>query len=91
MEKLTKASKKLKLKIDIEFTSKVARVVNLKSSLAALLGLRPSALRLFSIEEGCVIVTFLIPDFVADTIFGADKRMSISQKEGFQSLSVLRV
>ena len=89
LEKLTKASKKLKLKMDIELTSKVARVINLKSSLAALLGLRPSALRLFSIEEGCVLVTFLIPATVAGSVFPADKKVDAQQMEGFRSLSVL--
>ena len=89
LEKFTKASKKLTLKIDIEVTSKVAKVVNLKSSVAALLGLRPTALRLLGIEEGCVIVTFLIPAFVADAIFGAGKIVSTKLKEELRNLPVL--
>ena len=87
LEKVTEASIKLCLKLDIEVTSKVAKVVNLKSSVAALLGLKPSALRLFSVEEGCVIVTFLIPAFVADIIFATGKMITMSK--GFQDLSVL--
>lgn len=91
LEKYTGASKKLKFKIDIDLTSKVARVINLKSSLAALLGLRPSALRLYGIEEGCVVVTFLIPAFVADRVFPGDRMMDPRQIEALQSFSVLQV
>ena len=86
LEKFTKNSKKLKLKMDIELTCKVARIVDLKYSLGAILGLRPSALRLYSVEEGCVIVTFLIPAFVKDAIF---KKITDKQKKDIQALSVL--
>lgn len=89
LEKCTEASKRMKLKIDIERTTKVAKVVDLKSSIAALLRLRPSALRLISVEEGCVMITFLIPVAVADTMFAAHKTMTPKQVEGFKSLSVL--
>lgn len=91
LEKFTKASRKLKLKIDIGLTSKVAKVVDLKSSLAALLDLTPSALRLFSIEEGCVVVTFFIPAFVADVVFPANNNFSTKYEEGFRRLSILRL
>ena len=87
LEKITEASIKLCLKLDIEVTTKVAKVVNLKSSVAALLGLNPSALRLFSIEEGCVIVTFLIPAFVADIIFTSG-RMTSKRVRSFHELSI---
>jgi hypothetical protein len=91
LEVFTQASKKLKLKFEIELTSKMARVVSLKSSIAALLGLRPSALRLFSIEEGCVVVTFLVPTFAADYIFPPGKNMNFGLAEDLQHLSVLRL
>ena len=88
LEKITEASKKLCLKLDIEVTSKVTKLVDLKSTVAALLGLKPSALRLYSVEEGCVVVTFLIPFFVVDIVFAAG-RMTSKTMKSFQELSVL--
>ena len=82
-------SKELVLKIDsINLSSKVIEVDNLRQVIAETLGLRPSVLRLVSIEEGCVIVTFLIAKAVGDIIFHPGKELSESQRERFRSLSV---
>lgn len=89
LEESTKSSKKLKFKIDIESTSKVARVVNLKSAIAKILGLKPSALRLYSVEEGCVIATFLIPAHVADAIFSSDVVLTAEERKELRDLSVI--
>jgi hypothetical protein len=88
LEKDAKVSAKLVLKFDITVTAKIAKVVDLKSSLAALLKVNPSALRLFSIKEGCVIVTFLVPAFLTE-VFGASRPVSSSLKEELLGLSVL--
>ena len=85
LENFDQASKKVKLKFDIASTSKVVKIINLKSALADVLGLIPSALRLFSIEEGCVVVTFLIPSSIADVI------SKILTPELLQALSILWV
>ena len=89
LEKLTKSSKKLQLKFDIEPTTKAANLVSLKSTLCEILDLMPSALRIFSVEEGCIVMTFLIPVAVADLIFGAGKKIAVEQKEALRDLSVI--
>ena len=87
--KLTKNSKKLCLKIDIEKTTKIAEVMDFERTIARILEIRPSSVKLFKIENGCVILTFLIPDVIADNIFSATKtRLSRKQIEMFQRSSV---
>ena len=52
--------------------------------------MRPSALRLLhNIEEGCVVVTLLIPALVADFIFSRDNAFSTEEVKEFQVLSIL--
>ena len=91
LEKITDKDEKLKFKFDIEQTSKVAKVLDLKSNIAAILGVTPSALRLFSIEEGCLIVTFLTPAFVADKIFSAGGILATKQMDELRANSVMWV
>ena len=88
LEKITDKDEKLKFKFDIEQTSKVAKV---KSKIAAILGVTPSALRLFSIEKGCLIVTFLTPAFVADKIFSAGGILATKQMDELCANSVMWV
>jgi hypothetical protein len=64
---------------------------DLRKAVAGILHLRVSALRIFSVEEGCVIVTFLIPCQVADFLFSGDSVFTSEDVTEFQSLSVLWV
>ena len=66
LKKITDPSKELILKFNIELSARVTKVLHLKKSIAEILRLKSSALRLVGIKEGCIIVTFLIPDFLAD-------------------------
>ena len=75
------ASKKLILKFNISLSSRVTRVFNLKKAVAKILRLKPSALQLVGVEEGCVVVTFLIPSFVTMLI--------TEQVQEFKELPVL--
>ena len=79
-------SERLILKFDIPHTSRVARVIDLKVSIAKILHLKPSALQLLNIDKGCVEVTFLIPSNVADFVF---KKLSSKQIEELQVLPVI--
>lgn len=74
-------SKRLILKFKITLPSRVTRVLDLKKTIAKILRLKPSALQLVGIEEGCVIVTFLIPSFLAN--------FTAEQIQEFQASSVL--
>ena len=59
----------LHLKFDIQASDKLINVLELQQSLAPLLEVKPSALQILNIEQGCVIVTFLIPAHVAEVAF----------------------
>ena len=77
------------LKFDIAMTCSLAKLQEYTSNIADILGLRPSALRLLSIEEGCVVITLLIPAPVADFIFSSDKKIITDKIKQLQALSIL--
>ena len=85
----SEGSVELVLKFNVELTCKLARVINLRSAVAKILRLRPSALQLLSIEEGCLIVTFLISAKVADIVFVCDKKLTPEEYEEFLMLEVI--
>ena len=89
LEKISATSKELCLKIDMDETTKITHIKDLESSIAGILGLglTPSDLKLIDVEEGCLILTFLIPAAIADNIFA--KNISADQIKKFQSLSIL--
>ena len=83
-------SKELILKYDIENTCRLAKIDTLKKFIAKIMDdLNPSALQIVDIEDGCVILTFLIPASVADAIFTPTKVFTQQQEEEFQSASIL--
>ena len=89
LKNIESGSKKMVLKFDIELTRALAKLQDLTRAVAKLLGLRPSALRLLHIEEGCVIVTLLIPALVADFIFSRVDAFASEEVKEFQALSIL--
>ena len=66
---VTTSNKTLHIKFDIQASDKLINVLELQQSLAPLLEVKPSALQILNIEQGCVIVTFLIPAHVAKVAF----------------------
>ena len=82
-------TKEMVLKFDIAMTCSLAKLQEYTLNIADSLGLRPSALRLLSIEEGCVVITLLIPASVADFIFGSNKKIINDKIKQFQALSIL--
>ena len=89
LKKVECGSKKMVLKFDIEMTCKLGKLQDLTKAVANILGLRKSALRLLSIEKGCVVVTFLIPAPVADFIFSSGEIFPAGKIEEFQAQSLL--
>lgn len=77
------------LKVDITTTCKLTKIKDLQVAVARILHVVPSTIQLISIEEGCVMVRFRIPTFVADIIFTENKRLSPSEEVTLRSLSVL--
>lgn len=82
-------SKKLTLKYDIEYTCKLAKLFELKNSLAEILELNPSSLHIIDIKHGCVVVTFHIPASVADVIFTLNTFFTPEQEDKLRAASVL--
>ena len=89
LKKVECGSKKMVLKFDIEMTCKLCKLQDLTKAVANILGLRKSALRLLSIEKGCVVVTFLIPAPVADFLFNSGEIFPAGKIEEFQAQSLL--
>ena len=83
------ASTDLILKIDIESTSELGRIKNLKSAVADILGLKSAAIRLLDIKDGCVVVTFLIPTPLAEVIFNRETIFTEEQLAKLQALDIL--
>lgn len=83
------SSKKLVLKFDIEETCSLAKMHEITKAVACALGLRKSALRILDVEEGCVILSLLIPTPVADAIFTSEKKFTPQQVENFRSIQLI--
>ena len=92
LAKFNNTDEKLQFKFDIEMvSSKVAKVLDIKKRIAEILDVTPSVLRLFSIEEGCVVLTFLTPVLVADIILPVDGELKTTQIDDLCAISVLWV
>ena len=81
----------LRLKVNNERLCRIAHVVNLKRTVAIILRVKVSALRLIDIGKGCVEVTFLVPALLPDILFGRFPRpvtLATRLVEQFQELSI---
>lgn len=79
----------LVLKIDIQSTSRLAKLTDIQTAIAKILNLSSAVLRLVNIEEGCVVVTFLLPAHVAELVFNKHTLFGEEQVKMFQVLKVL--
>lgn len=83
-------SKKLTLKFDIDIVDCCLTKVNeLKEVIAAALNINHSALRLLSIQEGCMEVTFLIPTVRANVVFADDWKLVSDKSKDLQASSLI--
>ena len=89
LQQHTEASQIIALKFNIELTNKLARVKELSDAIADIMNWKAAAVRIYSIEEGCVVVSFLIPAFLAKTIFTSDDTFTVAKKEEFAKLDAL--
>jgi hypothetical protein len=87
--KVCNTSTKLILKLDIELTSSLAKIDDLKAAVARIIGLKSAALQLLDIKEGCVLVTFILPTPVANFLFHGSTVLTKEQIEQFQTRSIL--
>ena len=79
---------KMILKVDMKLLAKLSKLCELKRPLAKILGVNPSIIYLCGVEEGCVVVTYLIPVAVTDVIFSKGKEFTMEEKREFRDLSV---
>ena len=87
LEKKCDSSKqKVTCKFNIELTERVAEVSNLKIRIADILGLNVQSLELVDVNDGCVVVTFLVPAHIAGPIFTA---FTGQQVEEFKAAKII--
>ena len=79
---------KLMFKLDVDMTMRISQLLELRHSLAAVLGLWGSTFRLLKVEEGCVIVTFLVYGVIAHEVFN-NVKFTAKQVQDFRALSVV--
>lgn len=91
LKKHTAASTELILKIDIESTSRLAKLTKLKTAIAKILDLKSASLRLLDIKDGCIVVTFLLPTPVAEFLFNKHTVLTKQQEKQIQILPILRM
>ena len=90
LSKHTSHSEELTLKFEIDLSKyRLADLDELKPIISDILEIKTSTLRLLCIEEGCVVVTFLIPSSVAHFIFPSGKVLTAQQMKRFRDLSAL--
>ena len=89
LEKLNDTSKKLNIKFGIKKTCNLENLKKIKETVANILGLQPSTLRLLSVKKGCVLVTFLIPASIAECIFTSNTVFTPEMEERFVAASAL--
>lgn len=81
--------KELILKYDIETTCRLAKLTDLKKLIADILEISSLALEIVDVEERCVIVTFIIPDSLADALFTPNTEFTPQQEKRLQAEKVL--
>ncbi len=91
LPKYTHNSKRVKLilKYNIEYTCRLAKVFDLREAIAEIMNMKPTALHIVDVKKGCIVVTFLIPASVANTIFTPDTAFNPQQEDELRAASVL--
>ena len=90
LENFTDESKKVILKMDMELTkTSLADLVDVVKSVANILLLSKSDLRILDVKEGCLLISLLIPTKLADSVFIKSKKFTADETKELQSLSVM--
>ena len=85
LAKPTNDSEEVQIKLEIEGTKKVECIPTLHYQICDLLNATPPTLQIFSIEEGCLTVSFLVPANFSNDIMEKFKK----KKKECRSLSIL--
>lgn len=86
-----KPSKRTKLKFKLDFDRtrlKPDAVQSIKVNIARCLGIRPSSLYLSRVKEGCMLLEFLVPTFIAKDLFPLSNVQTITLYKEVKVLSI---
>jgi len=91
--KLSPKQEKLHVKLDVREDIPSEQFNQIKGKIAKILHVRPATLQIYSIDKGCVQLTFLIPKFVAQEIFplSYEQTMALSMDESVIRLECMDV
>lgn len=79
---------KLKFKLDYDRQLKPDIILSIKYKIASNLGIRPSALYLCQIRDGCILLEFLVPTFIVEHIFPLNNTQKIALHRDIKLLSI---
>ena len=80
---------KLKFKLDFDRQQlKPDAVRSIKRKIAKQLRMKPSTLFLCGIKEGCILLEFLVPTFIAEQLFPLSKAQRVGLQRDVKALSV---
>ena len=85
-------SNRTKLKFKLNFDRQQLKpdaVRSIKSKIAYHLGVRPSALYLCRIEEGCILLEFLVPLFIVEHLFPLSEAQKVGLWQDVKTLSIV--
>ena len=77
-----KKQKKLCVKLNIREDARAEQMFLIKRKVAEILQLNPATLQIYSVDEGCVQLIFLIPKFVAQEIFPLSDEQATALSKG---------
>ena len=75
--------------IDIEKTERFSKVSDLKYCIAEILGVDALCLEIVDVNVGSVVVKFLLPAHIADSIFSHDQVFTPKQVEELRALKII--
>ena len=79
--KSSSKQEKLHVKLDVREDIPADQFYQIKRKIATILYVRPATLQIYSIDKGCVQLTFLIPKFVAQEIFPLSQEQTSALSE----------
>ena len=85
-------SKRTKLEFKLDFDRQQLKpdaVRSIKCKIADHLGVRPSALYLCRIEDGCISLQFLVPTFIIEQLFPLNDAQKIALYEDVKTLAIV--
>ena len=82
-------NEQLIVNFDIDLDTRIAQLLDIKTSFAAVVGLKGLVLRLFNVEQiEYIVVTFQLAPAIGEAVFSGKEEFTAKQMEEFRALSV---